>query len=132
VALPSILLLAGLSFILYQPFADWFDRRIIDRSFGVEIIRLCGLTGCIGVFSCFRLLHGWWEFGDWMANPGICAVKTAPLPQPLGTACVSLVGAVIYLTINKIQIAWVPLSFGAWVDLIFRPGQSDAKERFCS
>ena len=70
-----------------------------------------------------------WESIDWMAKTPVSALnKLRPFAAIIGTAGVSLVGAVIYLTINKVQIAWIPLIFGAWaLILILRPGQSDAK-----
>ena len=130
VALPSILLLVGFSFIFYQPFADWFGQAYNSiEAWTGDHTPMWAYRLHWGVF--LFVIASWmvWESVDWMAKTPLSALnKLRPFVAVIGTAVVALFGAVFYLTLNKIQIAWIPLIFGAWaLILIFRPGQSDAK-----
>ncbi len=130
VALPSILLLAGLSFILYQPFADWFGQAYNSiEAWTGDHTPMWAYRLHWGVF--LFMIASWmaWESIDWMAKTPISALnRLRRFMAIIGTGVIGLVGAVIYLTINNVQIAWVPLIFGVWaLVLILRPGQSDAK-----
>ncbi len=130
VALPSILLLVGLAFLLYQPFAAWFGQAYnsIDVWTG-DHTPMWAYRLHWGVF--LFVIASWmvWELVDWMAKTPLSALnKLRPFVGVIAAAILGLAGAVIYLTINKVQIAWIPLVLGAWaLILIFRPGQSDAK-----
>ena len=130
VALPSILLLVGLSFIFYQPFADWFGQAYNSiEAWTGDHTPMWAYRLHWGVF--LFVIASWmvWESIDWMARTPLSALnKLRPFVAVIVTVVVGLFGAVVYLTLNKIQIAWIPLVLGVWaLILIFRPGQSDAK-----
>ena len=130
VILPAILLLVGLSFVLYQPFANWYGQAYnsIDVWTG-DHTPMWSYRMHWGVF--LFLIASWmvWESVDWMARTPVSALnKLRPYTAVIATAFVGVLGAVAYLTINHIQIAWIPLIMGSWaLVLIFRPGQPDAK-----
>ena len=130
VALPSILLLVGLSFIFYQPFADWFGQAYNSiEAWTGDHTPMWAYRLHWGVF--LFVIASWmvWELIDWMARTPLSALnKLRPFVAVIVTVVVALFGAVVYLTLHEIQIAWIPLVLGVWaLILIFRPGQSDSK-----
>jgi YYY domain-containing protein len=129
-ALPAVLLLVTLAFVFYQPYANWYGQgyNALDPWTG-DHTPMWSYRMQWGVF--LFIIASWmvWETIDWMANTPVSAInKLRPYLFFIGGALLALIAAIIFLTVNNIAIAWVPLLLGAWaVVLILRPGQPDDK-----
>lgn len=130
IGLPAVLLLVGLTFWFYDPFANWYGQgyNTIERWTGART-PLWAYQLHWGVF--LFVLGSWlvWESVDWMAKTPVSALKKL---RSYGVAIIGtlvvLALFLVYLTVDKIQIAWIPLLLGTWVVvLMLRPGQPDAK-----
>jgi YYY domain-containing protein len=138
----GILLLVGLSFVLYQPYAYWYgqgytavDEWTSSRTpLGSYFIHW-------GVF--LFLIVSWMvsETIDWMAATPLSALKKL---VPYKEVIYGLLFLLAFLTLalavklpdsldvplfgNGVQVAWAVLPLGAWtVILLLRPGLSDAR-----
>jgi uncharacterized membrane protein len=128
--LPAVLLLVGLTFALYQPFANWYGQgyNSIDVWKG-DHTPMWAYRLHWGLFLFVMASWMCWETLDWMAKTPVSALNRLRrwVALIIG-AFVALAAAIVYLTVTGVQIAWVPLLFGAWaVVLIFRPNQPDSK-----
>jgi YYY domain-containing protein len=130
IGLPAVLLLVGLTFLFYGPFAAWYGQgyNTIERWTGDRTpLWAYQLHWSVFLF----VLGSWlvWETMDWMAQTPVSALKK------LRSYGVTIIGSLVvlalilvYLLWDKVQIAWIPLLFGPWaVILMLRPGQPDAK-----
>jgi len=129
-ALPAVLLLAGLALALYQPFAAWYGQgyNSIDLWKGDHT----PLWAYRLHWGLFLFVMASWMTGetiDWMAKTPVSALnRLRRWSVVLVGGLVGLGAAVVFLTVSGVQIAWIPLVFGAWaVILILRPNQPDAR-----
>jgi YYY domain-containing protein len=130
VAIVSVLLLAGFSLILYQPFAHWFGQGYNN----IEIWRgdRSPIWSYLTHWGVFLFVISSWiihEMIEWLANtPASALNKLRPFRWVIYISFLAIAAAVIVLLINKIQIAWLVaiLAILALI-LIFRPGQNDLK-----
>ncbi len=153
VGLSGIVLLVGLSYILYQPYAKWYGQGYnnIDPWTG-QRTPLFSYLGHWGLF--LFIIASWmaWETIDWMAKTPLSAlrkltpyknwiwsivvllftimlilgVKIPNMPDPSGNQ-----GLLRWLTAmpgRGVTVAFLALPFAAWAGvLILRPNQSPAK-----
>jgi YYY domain-containing protein len=129
-ALPAVLLLVGLTFLFYRPFAVWYGQgyNTIERWTGART-PLWAYQLHWGLF--LFVLGSWlvWETVDWMAKTPVSALnKLRSYGAAIIGGLVFLAMVTVYLMADKVQIAWLPILLGTWVViLILRPGQPDAK-----
>ena len=137
----GVMMLVGLSFLLYQPYAHWY-------ALGYSKIELWQGTRTPlhayllhwGLFLFIIISWMVWESIDWMANTRVSALrKLEPYREIIWFAIALLVFATIALGIklpelndlpfgNGINVAWLALPLAAWAAvLLIRPGQPDAK-----
>jgi len=130
VAILSGLLLAGISLLLYQPFARWFGQGYNN----IEIWRgdRSPIWSYLTHWGVFLFVIATWiihETIDWLANtPASALTKLRPYRWWIYIFILLISAVVIVLLVNKIQIAWMVaiLAIMALI-LIFRPGQNDLK-----
>ena len=123
-------LLAGLSFVLFQPYTEWYalgytTARIWDGSH----TPLNAYLTHWGVFLFVILSWMIWETRDWLATTPVSALrKLAPYRELiLGGVflIIAWLGGLIYLDVG---IAWFVLPLAVWAFvLLFRPGLSQPK-----
>ena len=130
VVLGGVLLLAGSSLVLFQPFASWYIQgyTAFDLWKGPHTPFWSYLTHW-GLF--LFVIASWmlWETRDWMAStPASSLRKMVPYRGLIyGGVAIVLVWIVLLLTMG-VRIAWLVLPLAIWAGiLIFRPGQPDAK-----
>lgn len=130
VALPAVLLLVMLAFLLYQPFLRWYGQGYT----AVELWQGDHTPNWAyrlhwGVF--LFLLTSWfvYETVDWMAKTPVSALnKLRPYTGFFAIGLMSLAAVLAFLVLQKVAIAWIPVLWGVWaVILILRQGQSDMK-----
>jgi YYY domain-containing protein len=123
-------LLVGLSFLFYQPFAQWYGQGYTSFELwtGDHSPFWSYLTHW-GLFLFVIISWMVWETLDWMAKTPVSALKKLrPYVGLIGTVLVMLVLTVFLLLIKGVQIAWLVLPLMLWsVILILRPGQPDVK-----
>ncbi len=126
----SAVVLAGLAFLLFQPYAAWYGQ-------GYNAIKLWegdltpewAYTMHWGLF--LFVIASWmaWETIDWMAKTPVSALNM--VRQHLGyyiAAVVGTVAVIIGLLVMKIQPGWIVVLMGVWaVVLMLRRGQPLAK-----
>ena len=130
VAIVSVMLLAGFSLVLYQPFAHWFGQAYNN----IEIWRgdRSPIWSYLTHWGVFLFVIASWIFHetiDWLANtPASALNKLRPFRWVIYISFLVIASIVIVLLINKIQIAWLVAILAILaVILIFRPGQNDLK-----
>jgi len=137
----GVLILVGLSFLLYQPYAQWY-------ALGYSKIELWQGTRTPlhayllhwGLFLFIIVSWMVWETIEWMANTRVSALrKLEPFRELIWVVLVLLVFVTIALGINLpelkglpfgngVNVAWLALPMAAWAGvLLIRPGQPDAK-----
>jgi YYY domain-containing protein len=129
-AVLAVALLAGLSLVLYQPFANWYGQGYSSIS-----IWKAGHTPLSSYFVHWGLflfvLLSWlvWETRDWLANtPASALNKLAPYRGLILAGLLVFVAAVLGLAVAGIPVGLIALPMAVWaLVLIFRPGQSEAK-----
>ena len=123
-------LLVGLSFLFYEPFAQWYGQGYTSFELwtGDHAPFWSYLTHW-GLFLFVIISWMIWETLDWMAKTPLSALKKLrPYLGIMATVLAMLVVAVFLLLIKGVQIAWLVLPLMLWaVILILRPGQPDAK-----
>jgi YYY domain-containing protein len=140
--LGGILVFAGLAFVLYQPYADWYALGYTD----IDIWQgtrtpLHAYFLHWGLFLFVILSWMIWETIDWMANTPVSALnKLKPHRELIWIGLVLLGLLTIALGINipgldnlpigkGVNVAWIVLPMGAWAAiLLFRPHISEAKK----
>ncbi len=127
----SLVLLVGLSFVLYLPYASWYAQ-------GYNSLRLWdgSHTPFWSYFTHWGLflfiITTWlvWETREWMAATPVSHLRRLrPYAGFIWGLAVLLVVAVLGLIIGlEVKIAWVALPLAAWAAvLLLRPGQPDEK-----
>ena len=129
IAIPAVLLLVGLAFVLYQPFSAWNGRNnAIDLYKGIHTPDWAYRMHW-GVFLFVIVSWLIWETLDWMVKTPVSALNKLRSIWPWIVAVLAgMVLAIVYFIVAKIEIGWIPLVLGVWaVALMFRPGQPDSK-----
>jgi YYY domain-containing protein len=130
VVIGGVALLAGLSFILFQPYAYWYGQGYgkIQLWQGSRTPTSAYLWHW-GLFLFVIVSWMAWETRDWMANTRLSALrKLEPYRWLIEAAALILVLAILYLLYLGVHIAWLVLPLAAWSGiLILRPNQPDAK-----
>ena len=127
----GIVLLVGLAFVLFQPYAEWYGLGYASVQLweGTHTPVNAYLTHW-GLFLFVIVSWMAWETRDWMANTPLSSLqKLAPYKGLISGVVVLLVLAVMGLMLGlKVQIAWLALPLAAWAGvLLLRPGQADSK-----
>ncbi len=134
-------LLVLLSYLLFQPFSQWYGLGYskIDFWNGTRTPLLSYLTHW-GLF--LFVISGWmvWESVDWMSHtPASSLRKLAPYRGLIFVIIAILLLLTLLLGIKLpglegmpfgkgVQVAWLAIPLAAWAAvLLFRPGQPDAK-----
>jgi YYY domain-containing protein len=126
----SMLLLAVLIFVLFQPYANWnvLGYTHIDLWKGARTPFSAYLTHW-GLF--LFLIVSWmiWETRDWMAKTPLSALrKLHPYRHHILMGLLILLITVVGLLWYGVPIVWFVLPIAAWAGiLLFRPSQPDAK-----
>ena len=125
------LLLVGLSFLFFQPYADWYVQGYTSVDFweGARSPLISYLTHW-GIFLFFIISWMIWETIDWMAKTPLSGLYKLRRFQSwiyFGLACYLV--AIIYLVVAaNVEIGWLTLTLAIWsLILILRPGQPTAK-----
>ena len=130
IAVASAILVAGAAFILYEPFGRWFGQAYnsIEIWHGDRSPIWSYLThwGVFLFIIASWLIH---ETLDWLAStPASALGRIKPYRWLIYVGLMIIVGVVVILLLDKIQIAWlVALLALTALALIFRPGQDDLK-----
>jgi len=139
--LAGMLVLVGLAFLLYQPYAQWYALGY--SKIGLWQGTRTPLHAYFLHWGLFLfVITSWliWESIDWMANTPVSALqKLAKHKQIIWIIMIILVLLTILLGINfpdaqglpfgnGVNVAWIALPIAAWAGiLILRPALSDAK-----
>ena len=130
VIVSDVLLLVGLAFILFQPYANWYGLGYgkVDVWRGTHTPLSAYLTHW-GVFLFVIVSWLAWESIDWMAKTPLSSMRTLePYRGFIQMLIVLLLALVLGLWFFEVQIAWLVLPLAAWAGvLILRPGQPDIK-----
>jgi YYY domain-containing protein len=127
----GIVLLVGLSFILYQPYRDWYAQAYgaIDLWKGTHTPFWSYLTHW-GLFLFVIVSWMAWETRDWMASTPVSALrKLQPYRSLIAAIPVILLLVVAGLIIGLgVSIAWLVLPVATWAGLLLlRPDLPDVK-----
>lgn len=130
VGLISSLLLVGLAFLLYQPYARWYGQGYNAFDFWKgDHTPFWSYVTHWGLFLFVIISWMFWETVDWMAKTPLSALKR--LRKWRGVIFSLLVLLLVFVSVLLfwgVQIGWLVLPLAAWAAvLILRPGQSDAK-----
>jgi YYY domain-containing protein len=128
--LGSMLLLGGLAFLLYQPYATWYVQGYTDIQLwkGTHTPFWSYLTHW-GVFLFVIISWLLWETREWMANTPLSALrKLVPYRGIILVGGLLSIVWIIALLILDVSIAWFVIPLIIWVSiLLFQPELSDAK-----
>jgi YYY domain-containing protein len=129
--LGSVILLTGLAFAFFQPYADWYVQGYTDVDLwkGTHTPFWSYLTHW-GLF--LFLLVSWmaWETRDWMASTPLSQLRRLePYRGLIYAGLALLVGWIaIFIVVLGAGIAWFVLPLVLWAGLLMlRPGLEDAK-----
>ncbi|MEW5868775.1 MAG: DUF2298 domain-containing protein [Chloroflexota bacterium] len=129
-ALGGMLLLAGLSFVLFQPYSQWYALGYskIDLWKGTHTTISAYLTHW-GLFLFIIVTWMFIESVDWMAKTPLSSLhKLRRFYNWVIVALGLLLATIALLVLLKVHIAWLALPLAAWAGvLLLRPGQPDAK-----
>ncbi len=124
------IVLVGLSFLLYQPYAAWYVQgyNAVDLWKGLRSPFWSYITHW-GLFLFVIVSWLYWETYDWMAKTPLSSLnKLKKFRELILILVLGYLAAVIYLTLTKVEIGWVAVTIGVWAAaLLFRPDQPDAK-----
>ncbi|HEY9086798.1 MAG TPA: DUF2298 domain-containing protein, partial [Anaerolineaceae bacterium] len=130
-AVGSLLLLVGLAFVLYQPFANWYAQGYTSlRLWDGDHTPVWSYITHWGLFLFIIVTWMTWETRDWMASTPVSHLnRLKPYAWLIQGLAVVLVVAVFVLLLGlKVKIAWLALPLAAWAAvLILRPNQPDQK-----
>ena len=124
------LLFIALSFILFQPYANWYALGYtkINLWEGTHTPVSSYLTHW-GLF--LFLITTWmvWESYEWMVKTPASALRSLrPYRYWIQLAAVLLLTSILVLLWMEVRIAWLVLPFAAWAGiLLLKPTISDAK-----
>jgi YYY domain-containing protein len=129
-AAASCALFVVLSFVLYQPFADWYGAAYtsVELWKGTHTPFWSYLTHW-GVFLFFIIAWMVGETIDWMAETPLRKLNLLRPYLWLGEILLAaLLAVLIVLIILGVGIAWFVLPLAAWAGiLLIRPGRTDLK-----
>ncbi len=130
IPLISVLLLVGLTFLFYQPYARWYGQgyNAVDLWKGDHTPFWSYITHW-GLFLFVIVSWMFWETIDWMAKTPVSALnKLRKWRGMIFSLLILLLVCVFVLLFWGVQIGWLVLPLAVWTAiLILRPGQSDAK-----
>jgi YYY domain-containing protein len=130
IAAGSMLVLGGLAFLLYQPYANWYVQGYTNIQLwkGTHTPFWSYLTHW-GVFLFVIVSWLLWETREWMAKTPLSELrKLTPYRGILLVCSVLLIALIVVLQLTGISIAWFVVPILIWVAiLIFQPKLSDAK-----
>lgn len=129
-ALAGVILLAGFTFLLYQPYAQWYVQGYTE----VELWQ-GNRTPIWSYFTHWGLflfvIVSWmaWETRAWMASTPLSSLrKLRPYQGLIWLAGLMLLAWVGVLTYLGVTIAWLVVLLAAWAGvLILRPGLAESK-----
>jgi YYY domain-containing protein len=124
------LLLVGLSFLFYEPFARWYGQGYTSFELWTgDHSPFWSYTTHWGLFLFVIISWMVWETRDWMAKTPVSALnKLRPYLGIIGFVLLMMVVAIFALLLKGVQIAWLVLPLMLWsAVLILRPGQPDVK-----
>ena len=126
----SAALLAGLSVLTYQPYADWYRQGFTSMELwrgthtptGIYLIHW-------GLFLFFILAWMAWETRQWLAQTPLSSLRKL---QPYGSAIIggllTILLALFALASIDVAIGWLVLPLMIWTGLLMlRPGQNEMK-----
>jgi len=126
----GVVLIIGLSLVLFQPYADWYGLGYgkIDLWKGTHTPLSAYFTHW-GLFLFVILSWMAWETRQWMATTPVSALrKLEPYKAVIQFGLVILLMGVGVLMWLQVGIAWFVLPVAAWAGvLILRPGMPDTK-----
>ncbi|MBE0699312.1 MAG: hypothetical protein IH586_20505, partial [Anaerolineaceae bacterium] len=129
-ALLGVLVLFGLSALLYQPYMRWYAQAYnqIDPWQGAHTPFWSYLTHW-GVFLFIIISWLIWETIDWMANTPLSRLNSLRRSREMILlAIVGLFAVMVGFVILGVEIGWLALFLAAWAGvLLLRPGQPDGK-----
>ena len=128
--LGSVLLLVGLSFLLFQPYADWYAMGYdkVDLWKGTRTPFTSYLTHW-GLFLFVIISWLVWETYDWLATTPASALRRLKRYEAY------IYGGLVFVLLCTVglywlgaKIAWFALPLAAWAGvLLLRPGTPEAK-----
>jgi YYY domain-containing protein len=126
----GVALLAGFSWLLFQPFAHWYGQAYgtVDPWQGSHT----PLTSYVTHWGLFLFaIVSWmtWETHEWLATTPVSALgKLRPYLLLIVAGILSLFGLVALLLIRGASVTLLALPFAAWAGvLLLRPGLHDSK-----
>ncbi|MGE5250172.1 MAG: DUF2298 domain-containing protein [Bacteroidota bacterium] len=126
----SVSVLAGLSFVLYEPYRMWYAQAYgaVDPWTGSHTPIWSYLTHW-GLFLFIITAWMLWETRQWMAATPVSALsKLRPYVLVIEGALALVLLALIYLGLKGVQIGWLALPLAAWAGvLLLRPDLPDEK-----
>ncbi|MEX1248566.1 MAG: DUF2298 domain-containing protein [Anaerolineales bacterium] len=130
VAVAGMGALALLSFLAYQPFADWYRQGY--SSVGLWTGSNTPLGDYLlhwGIFLFFIIAWLAWETREWMAGTPLSSLrKLEPYTILLASGAAIFLVALFLLLYMGIHIGWLVLPLLVWVALLFlRSGQDETK-----
>jgi uncharacterized membrane protein len=127
----SMVLLAGLAFLLFTPYAKWYalgySKVAIWR--GTHTPPSAYFTHW-GLFLFIIIAWMAWETRQWMAQTPLTSLrKLEPFRIPIFGALLLLIFSIFGLYfVMEVKIGWIVLPLAAWAGiLLIRPGMPDAK-----
>jgi YYY domain-containing protein len=130
ITIAGMVVLAGLSFLLFQPYAEWYVQGYtrVDPWKGTHTPFWSYLTHW-GVFLFVIISWMTWETREWMAMTPLRAVrKLEPYKVLIIATMVILVVWVFALLFMGVSIGWFVLPLAAWAAvLLLKPGLSDPR-----
>jgi YYY domain-containing protein len=130
VLVTAVLVLVGLSFLLYQPYRYWYGQgySAIVPWTGIRTPTGSYITHW-GMFLFIFLTWFAWETREWMANTPLSALRRlSPYKSVIQAAAVLLLISIGVFLYMGVHIAWMALPLAAWAGvLLFRPGLPDAR-----
>jgi YYY domain-containing protein len=130
ITLMGMLILAGFSFFLFQPYAEWYVQGYtkIDPWKGTHTPFWSYLTHW-GVFLFVIISWMTWETREWMAMTPLRAVRKLERYRGLIIAsAIMLLVWIFALIFMGVSIGWFVLPLAAWAGiLLLKPGLSDAR-----
>ena len=130
VTIMGMAILAGLAFLLYQPYAEWYVQGYtkVDAWKGSHTPFWSYLTHW-GVFLFVIISWMIWETRDWMARTPLRALRKLEAYRGLIIASIIILLIwVVVLILMEVSIAWLVLPLAAWVAiLLLKPGLPDTR-----
>jgi len=129
-AAAGVMVLVGLSTTFFLPFSQWYGQgyNAIER-WNEGLTPFWSYTTHWGLF--LFVIASWLvvETLDWMASTPLSSLrKVMRYRWVFIAAAVAAMGAMLYLLIQGVEIAWLVIVLGLWaLVLLLRPGMPDAR-----